>query len=53
MDKKKKRKEKLLNLNAIFLLRIISILGLNESVKISPWQIINTRNKYTWHKQDI
>jgi len=31
MDKKKK-KENLLNLNAIFLLRIISILGLNGSV---------------------
>lgn len=29
---KKERKEKLLNVNAIFLLRIISILGLNGNV---------------------
>lgn len=42
---KKEKKEKLLNVNAIFLLRIISILGLNGNVnaRISLRWIVYTR----------
>jgi len=44
MDKKKKRNENLLNLNAIFLLRIISILGLNRSVSAQDFSLTNNQH---------
>lgn len=51
-EKQKEEEKKLLNLNAIFLLRIISILGLNGSVsaRIALRRIVDTglfaENKY-------